>query len=264
LHNGLVIPLVDTHCHLLPGLDDGPRTWDESLAMCRLAWDDGVRGIAATAHQNEHWPAVTPPVIRAATAELATRLAEQEIPLAIYPVAEVMVAPDTESAYAAGQLLTVADRREYLLVEYPHNTFVDIRDLVTDLMSQQVRPILAHPERQPELVQDEAAAEDLVARGCLLQVSAASLSSRASAEVQHCVRRWARRRLIHLIASDGHSLTRRPPGISAAYRQLAAWEGVAYAERVCSTNGMAVLEGLPLALDNPRPSRKSWWPLAFC
>src|SRR5262249_58807988 len=72
----LMIPLVDMHCHLLAGLDDGPRTEDDAVAMCRLAGAEGVRWMAATAHQNECYPAVTPDAIRAATARLRQRLAD--------------------------------------------------------------------------------------------------------------------------------------------------------------------------------------------
>ncbi len=61
-----MIPLIDIHCHLLAGLDDGPATQEEALAMCRLAYAEGTRMAAATAHQNDHWPDVTPERIRLA------------------------------------------------------------------------------------------------------------------------------------------------------------------------------------------------------
>src|SRR5438445_10195437 len=86
-----MIPLVDIHCHLLAGLDDGPRTPEEAIAMCRLSYEEGVRMIAATAHQNEHWDAVTPDRIRQAANELCRRLRELNIPLMAFPTAEVMV-----------------------------------------------------------------------------------------------------------------------------------------------------------------------------
>src|SRR5689334_19748728 len=127
-----MIPLVDTHCHLLPAMDDGPGSWDVSIEMCRMAWADGVRGIAATVHQNEHWPNATPAAIRDQSAQLVQRLDELEIPLTIYPTAEVMVAPDTEEAFEAGRLLTVADRREYLLIEFPRGAYLDISQLVSN------------------------------------------------------------------------------------------------------------------------------------
>jgi len=250
-----MIPLVDTHCHLLPGLDDGPSSWDEALAMCRIALDDGVRGIAATVHQNEHWPNATRDTILKASKELMRRLQAAGPQLAVYPAAEVMVAADFEEAWNDGRLLTMADRGQYLLIELPHGVYLEIQELVSGLVEQSVRPILAHPERHPELLENERAVEDLIARGCLIQVSAASITEQTRPEMVRGVRRWARRRMIHLVGSDGHSPVKRPPGIRAAYEQLARWEGQAFAERVCSANGMAVLEGLPLSVMRPRPLR---------
>ena len=83
-----MIPLVDMHCHLLAGLDDGPRSDEEAVAMCRMAYDEGVRMVAATAHQNEHWDLVTPDRIRQATHQLAQTLRTAGIPLLVFPCAK--------------------------------------------------------------------------------------------------------------------------------------------------------------------------------
>ncbi len=104
-----MLPLVDTHCHLLAGLDDGPRSDEDALAMCRMAFDEGTRLICATAHQNDRYPAVTPEGIRAATKHLGEQLRAADLPLSIFPCAEVMVQPELEEAYKAGQLLSVGD-----------------------------------------------------------------------------------------------------------------------------------------------------------
>src|SRR3954466_9216752 len=111
-----MVPLIDTHCHLLPGLDDGPSSWDDALEMCQIAWEEGVRGIAATVHQNEHWPNTRAAILKKTT-ELTQRLKSEGIRLAVYPAAEVMLGPDFEQAWSDGQLLTMADRGEFLLIE---------------------------------------------------------------------------------------------------------------------------------------------------
>src|SRR6266446_2943592 len=106
--------LVDIHCHLLAGLDDGPRTEEDALAMCRLAYGDGTRFAAAGAHQNERWKAVTPARIRQAAQRLAQRLRDEGIPLTVFPCAEITAHPEIESAWRRGELLSVADRGQYL------------------------------------------------------------------------------------------------------------------------------------------------------
>lgn len=80
--------LADLHVHLLAALDDGPRTRDDALAMCRIAVEEGVRYAVALAHQSEQWNP-TPDLIRATAAELKSRLAEQSLPLEVFPGAEV-------------------------------------------------------------------------------------------------------------------------------------------------------------------------------
>src|SRR2546427_4199652 len=109
-----MIPLVDIHCHLLAGLDDGPRTQEEALDMCRLAYAEGVRMVAATAHQNEDWPAVTPDRIRQAAQTLCQKLRELGLPLMAFPTAEVMVHPEIESSWRNDSLLGLAGRGDYV------------------------------------------------------------------------------------------------------------------------------------------------------
>ena len=227
--------------------------------MCRIAWEDGTRAVAATAHQNPRWPEVTPDAIRQVASELVRRLNEQEIPLAVYPTAEVMVGPDTEDDLQAGRVLPVSDQGCYLLIELPSGLYLDLRDLVTNLVGMGVRPILAHPERHPELLHGKDTMNELILRGCLVQVSADSITQECYAELTRGLKSWLKRGIIHLIGSDGHSPNKRPPGISAAYNRLAEWAGWGVADRICSVNGMAVLEGLPLEVPRPMPAKRRWF-----
>src|SRR5919204_447498 len=105
LESRSMIPLVDMHCHLLAGLDDGPRTWEDALAMCGQAQQEGTQMVAATAHQNERWSLVTTGLIREAAAELSRRLEEARLPLTVFPCAEVMARADLDAAWQAGELL---------------------------------------------------------------------------------------------------------------------------------------------------------------
>src|SRR4051794_181814 len=125
-----MIQLVDIHCHLLAGLDDGPKTLADALAMCALARAEGVGMMSATAHQNPRYPANTPGRIRQATAELRQALAAAGNPVNVFPCAEVMAAPETAAAWRGGALLSVGDRGQYVLLEMPRGLFVDLRPTV--------------------------------------------------------------------------------------------------------------------------------------
>jgi protein-tyrosine phosphatase len=251
-----MVPLVDMHCHLLAGLDDGPRTEEDALAMCAIAHAEGTRLVAALAHQNERWSEVTPDAIREAVGKLDRALREAGLSLSVFPCAEVTAHPDLETFWSEGQLLSVADRGTYLLVEMPHQLYVDLRPAARALGRRGVRLILAHPERQPELLHEPGAIEALIREGCLVQVSSGSVTDPASAADRRALRGWFRRNCVHLIGSDGHSPRKRQPLLAAAYRQISVWAGEAVADRVCGTNGLSILQGRAPWFPEPEPERR--------
>ncbi len=252
-------PLVDLHCHLLAGLDDGPRTQGDALAMCRMASAEGTHAVLAVAHQNERWPTVTPHRIRQACQQLAACLREEQIPLAVIPGAEVMVHVDVIASWKKGELLSAADRGKYLLIEMPDGLFVDLRDTIAGLRAAGVRPILAHPERHPELLHGDRGIGQLIEAGCLVQVSSDSITNPANRRDERALKHWVRQGVMHVLGSDGHSARRRPPRMAAAYERVRSWAGDAVADRVCRSNGMAILYDLPLHIEQPRPKRRTWF-----
>jgi protein-tyrosine phosphatase len=152
----------------------------------------------------------------------------------------------------------VADRQQYLLMEMPQNLFVDLRAIIERLRQAGIRPILAHPERCPELLHEPGQLEQLIHAGCLVQVSSGSITDPASRRDERALCDWFKRKLVHLLGSDGHSPTRRPPKMAEAYRRIALWAGGGTADRICSTNGLGVLEGFSLRIPEPEPRRASW------
>jgi protein-tyrosine phosphatase len=253
-----MIPLVDLHCHLLAGMDDGPRTPEDALAMCRIAYTEGIRMACATAHQNETWSEVTPDGIRSAAQQLADRLREANLPLTVFPCAEVMVSPDLESSWRERRILSVADRGQYLLLEMPHGLCVDLRATARRLVKAGARPILAHPERCAELLEDAGRIEGLLEAGCLVQVSTRSITEPANRGHERELKSWFQRGIVHFLGSDGHSPRRRAPVMAEAYHRVVRWIGPAAADRVCGTNGLAVLQGIPLRVPPPKPRARRW------
>lgn len=259
----MIPPLVDVHCHLLAGLDDGPKTMEDALEMCRIAYDDGTRWIVAGAHQNDHYPLVTPEVIRTAAAELKARLQQGEQRLATVPCAEIMASIDMEEAWEKGQLLSVADRKQYLLVEMPDGMFVDLRATVAAFAEKKLRVILAHPERQAEILHGNRVIEELIELGALVQVSAESVTKPKNSSDARKLRSWFRRGIVHAMGSDGHSPKRRLPQMGDAYKEVCRWAGVNTADRIFSTNGMGILQGWPIRFSKPEPPRKAWYSRFF-
>jgi protein-tyrosine phosphatase len=251
--------LADLHVHLLAGLDDGPRTWDDALAMCRIAVAEGTRHSVALAHQSDRWP-VEPGTIRAAVAELRGRLRAEGIPLEASAAAEVMASPDLPDAWDAGRLVSVGDHGRFLLVEMPHGLFVDLGPVVRGLAARRVRVILAHPERHPELLHEPALLAELIRLGCLVQVSAKSVTDPATPAGEKALRRWVCRGCVHLLGSDGHSPRSRKPLLAVAAKRIREWAGFTAAERICRTTGLAILRGEAINLPDP-PAPRRWWPV---
>lgn len=245
-----MIPLVDMHCHLFAGLDDGPRTDQEAIDMCRMLVAEGVTAVAAVAHQNEFWPNTPAGIQRAATA-LRRKLQQHNISLRIVPTGEVMLRPDVVAAWEKGELLSVGNGGRYVLIEFPHGVYVDLTMLVQRFYSLGVRPILAHAERTPQLLYDPAAVERLIRVGCLVQVNADSVTRCPSREHTRAIKRWFKGNIVHLLGSDGHSPDHRPPLVAEAYRKIASWVGDAAADRICSRNGSSILEQQDLQVPPP-------------
>ncbi len=248
-------------------MDDGPRTESEVLEMCQQAWNEGIRAVAVTAHQNEYWPN-TPAQIIAATERLREQLAEISCEMELAAVGEVIVGPDTVAQLENGELLTYGNHGKHLLLEYPHGLFLDIRDLVSQLMELGIQPVLAHAERYPQLLADEPHLRDLIDRGCLIQISTTPftaaprrfLASRNSplATLKH----WLTSGLVHVICSDAHSPNRRPVQLRDACQTIEKWCGPGIANRICQTNGLALLRGKDVEPITTNKVKKNRWSLS--
>ena len=155
--------------------------------------------------------------------------------------------------------MSVGDRRKYMLIELPHGLFVDLRNMVSSLTDAGLRPILAHPEQQPELLEDPGLIEQLIELGCLIQVSTKNITDPPERINSRTLKSWFKRGIVHVLGTDGHSTRRRAPRMAAAYEQVLRWIGPGAADRVCSTNGMAVLQGVSLRVPEPLPRARGWF-----
>ncbi|MFO0935907.1 MAG: CpsB/CapC family capsule biosynthesis tyrosine phosphatase [Gemmataceae bacterium] len=259
----MMVPLADTHVHLLAGKDDGPATLEEAVAMCRMLVSEGVRAAAGLAHQNHGYPENTPQALRDAAKELSATLKAEKIPLTIYPSAETMASPDLVEKWVAGQWLSIGDRKKFLLVEMPHGMFLDLRPAAMAFKPLGIRIIVAHAERYPELLHDRGLCEEWIRLGCLIQVTGRGLSKPPSGKDEAALKDWVKRGLVHLLGSDGHNLNTRQPRLKDGYATLVRWAGMAAADRIGGIWGNAVLQGLPVMTPLPQKPKTSWFSNLF-
>jgi protein-tyrosine phosphatase len=236
--------VIDIHCHILPGLDDGAKDLEHSLEMARIAVLDGISGIVCTPHMSPHYPGNNRDVVLAAVDELRTGLAEEGIELALYPGCELAMDSDLPERIEAGELLTFNDNGNAALVEMPLEMIPT--HMSTFLWKMQVRgitPILAHPERNRYLVHNPSILLGWVEAGALVQVTGNSLRGHYGERVRDFSLKLLEHKAAHLVASDSHSADRRRPVLSKAREIVDATVGAEEARKIFDEYPAEILDG---------------------
>jgi protein-tyrosine phosphatase len=254
------LEFCDVHCHLLPGIDDGPKNWDETIALARQATTEGIRCIVATPHQLGQYENNMTEQILARTAEAQERIRQAGLPLTIFPGADVRVQEDLPRLVSERRVLTLADRGTHLLVELPHERVLPLGNLIHQLQCQGVNSILSHPERNEQLQRDLDQLRPWVQQGCLVQVTAGSITGDYGPEAREASRQLFRANMVHLVATDAHDAKRRPAFVGNAFRTVSRWVGLPQARKVFIENPHAVLHGQ--RIDVPLPVSSSGWDFA--
>jgi protein-tyrosine phosphatase len=256
----MAISFVDIHCHLLPGIDDGARNWDESLAMARLAVDDGIGTIVATPHQLGNYGNTDGQTIRALVVELQQRLVAARIPLRVLPGADVRIEPEIAERVSRGDVLTVGDHQRHVLLELPHELYLPLEPLLEQLSRRKVTGILTHPERNQGILRQPDVLAPLVEAGCLMQVTAGSLCGTFGAECQHFSEWLLASNLVHFLATDAHGMRSRRPLMRRAFDRVAELCGESAAIDLCSRNPGCVAAGQAVAIGRrgARPAKRGW------
>lgn len=233
--------LTDIHCHILPGIDDGPSHMTASVAMAQAAVDAGIVTIVATPHLREDFPGVRVEEIGARCLELELALAEADIKLQVVPGAEVSLRWAAEADDEQLRLASYGQHGAYMLVETPMSGGSMLPRLLESIRARGYVVVLAHPERLEEIRRDPFLLETLRAEGAIVQVNAESLQRRHSG-IGAFTWDLCRRGLADVIASDGHG--------SGAWRPITLLSQVARrAERQCGESlGNRMLRSLPAAL----------------
>jgi protein-tyrosine phosphatase len=210
--------LIDIHCHILPGIDDGASRMSDSLAMARLAADDGVRTIIATPHCHDGIYECQRHDIPAACERLNAVLIAKSVPLQVLPGAEIRLTPEFIEAFAAGRLLGLAGPGAVLL-ELPELFISEaVIRVIRHLQKKNVRCIVAHPERNSLLYSQDRLVSELVDAGAELQLTAGSLAGEFGSEAKAFSGRLLQSGATCYLASDGHCTRRRKPLLSKGLR----------------------------------------------
>jgi len=236
--------MIDLHAHILPNLDDGPRGWHESLEMCRMAFDDGIRTLVATPHTLNGVYSNSSAKIKEQTLSLQALLHKEGIPLTIIPGSDVRIYPALTSLIENGEALTVNDNKRYIILELPDLfPLPAVKRLILDLIGRGITPVISHPERVSQIQQDSAAIYELLEEGALSQVTAMSVTGEFGKGVKGFVEKMLKYDMVHIIATDCHDVVRRPPILSGAVEMASRIVGREKALAMVTTTPQAVVEG---------------------
>jgi len=251
--------MVDLHCHILPGLDDGARSLDESLAMAEEAINDGITHIVATPHASSDYSFDYAKVCQVC-ALLQEKLNGR---LTLATGCDFHLSLENLAAVRRDSAPFCINRKNYLLLEFNDYCIPPSMDqILEDLQLAGLCPIVTHPERNAILRVQPERLEKWVHHGCYAQITAGSLSGVFGTNSREDAWNWIGRGLVHFISSDAHNMACRPLKLKFAYDAVVEQFGEEKARALLVENPRAALEGLPLPhvpeVSGPdeRPKRK--------
>jgi protein-tyrosine phosphatase len=229
--------MIDSHCHILPNIDDGPQDVDESIEMARMASMDGVEKIIATPHITDN--KYSSDDISDRVDQFNHLLRQKKIPVQVYPGAEVAISLDPEklSEYTI-------NHTSYILIEFPHDHLPSFAGKMIDwLCAKKLNPIIAHPERNYSIIRSPEVLLGLLNSNVYIQITAASLTGDFGRDIQYCAHFLLDSGKVDIIASDAHSKNFRPPLLSAAEAYAARRLGKEASQCLVCKNPEAIIKG---------------------
>lgn len=214
--------MIDLHCHILPGVDDGAQTLEDSIKMVELAVEEGITHILATPHhQKRSWINHKADVIRKVN-ELQVELDARNIDLTIFPGQEVSLYGELINGIDSDEILFTDESQTYILIEFPTSNIPSYAErLFYELQLNGRTPVIVHPERNHQILEHPNRLKDFVDKGALAQLTAASYTGGFGKKIKKVSSQLIEANLVHFIASDAHNTGNRAFHMKEAYELLA-------------------------------------------
>lgn len=224
--------MIDLHCHILPGLDDGPDNLDGAVKIAKAAVKEGVKTIVATPHCYNGVFCSTANLIDEGCRRLNEELVARKVPLHVLPGSEIRITNETVQLWEENKLVGINGNRHILLLELP-NLFIleGINLLIRRLVDKGIQPIIAHPERNPVVLKQPEVVDSLIYHGALMQITAGSLMGDFGRYSEDCAERMCLADQVAIVASDVHP--GRKSRLKVAHKRLARLLGTSETKRIC-------------------------------
>ena len=235
--------MIDIHCHILPEVDDGPKSWETAESMCRMAAQDGIEHMVATPHANDRY-FYDREYLVGLLQNLQQRIGDHpklslgcDFHLSLENMQSALVVPEK---YCLGS-------SRYLLVEFSNFGIpIQIDEWLSQMIERGARPILTHPERNPILQQTAERVLQWVELGCAVQVTASAITGSWGAKARETAYWLLKEKAVHFLATDAHDTVRRPPMLSEARKIVAKQFSEELADALVVRNPKAVVNDQPL------------------
>lgn len=238
--------MIDIHCHILPGVDDGAENLREALLMARLARNSGTRTIIATPHFGYGEPGDGVEAFWQCLNRFREKLRQDQIELEVLPGMELLCTHRLEKQLELGEYIPLAESR-YLLTEFYFDEQTHQMEQMLSAVAQRgLCPVIAHPERYDAVQRDPAFVRDWIEQGWGIQINAGSLLGNLGEAARHTAHWLVRHGCVHVVASDAHGMEFRTPQLDRAREYLEDHFGEDCAQALLWENPRRILENLSL------------------
>lgn len=246
--------MIDIHCHILPGMDDGAKNIEDSLIMAKQAAKEGIHTIIATPHLNNHYDNRKPLIISKVN-ELNQALIENGIDVKILPGQEPRIYGEIIEDFDRNEIQTL-NNSQYQFIEFPSSHVPRYTErLLFDIQVKGLTPIIVHPERNSEIIERPEILYNLVEKGALTQVTASSLSGYFGKNIKNFSIQLIESNLTHFIASDAHNVVNRSFKMDEAFSLLDTKFGMDYVY-LFKENAELLVEGKNIIKEIPIQMKK--------
>jgi protein-tyrosine phosphatase len=254
--------MIDCHCHMLPGIDDGAKDMEQALRMATLAVETGVSEILLTPHHNDGMYFSPRDEIVSGVKRFQQALDEQSIALKVHPGSECHVVPELPEHLENGIACTYANLNRAVLLELPKNNLPTGAEAIIEQVAYLgLQPIIAHPERNSVLCNEPERIRDWAERGWKFQLTNQSISGSFGEPIQEVCYFWLSQGWVQLIASDAHRSKGRSPDMRKGVNQLVEWFGEEAAQLLSHDNPGRLIKGeslqdMPATVKSAKQTKK--------
>jgi protein-tyrosine phosphatase len=253
---GRGLDMIDIHSHILPGIDDGAQNLEQAVKMAEAAVDEGITHLYATPHHRNGRYENEKNVILEQVDLLNRELLERKIPLHILPGQEIRLYKELIEDLDRDILIPLHHELKYLLIEFPSNNVpAYAAEILFELSLRNYQPIIVHPERNSEIIEDPNLLYDLIVTGALTQITASSIVGNFGKKIMNFSHELVKANMVHFIASDAHNISSRGFYLKQAYETIQKQQGIDK-RYYLQENAELVLKGENILIQQPLHIRK--------